>query len=140
MRLDNSGVSTFNTEFTSKLEILFFSAPSPVYPPRLAQLRGASGGVRLAEQGVAPAPLSRKQEVRVASGLPSALTTKGRLKLAGTGPGTRMAKAIRDMGERRLFSPGPRSTVPGWKTPPVERREASVFLTKHAAPSPRCQT
>src|ERR1051325_8304503 len=44
-----------------------------------------------------------------------------------------MAKAIRDMGGRRPFSPGPRSTVPGWKTPPVERREARGLAKERGA-------
>src|SRR5258707_15193450 len=45
-------------------------------------------------------------------------------------------------GSRGMKIPGsdPTSTVPGWKTPQVERREASALIAKRAAPSQGART
>ena len=83
-------------------------------------MRRRNGGA-----GVAPAPLwLRTQEVRVALGSRPPLKTKGCLrKKAGT---VRMkgGESRPDHGDESLRF-GPDETVPGWKTPQVERREAA---------------
>src|SRR2546429_9641060 len=92
----------------------------------------------MAEQVWRPRPCVTRTGGPGRPGFPSALKTKGCLrKKAGT---VRMkgGESRPDHGDESLRF-GPDETVPGWKTPQVERREAAC-LARHAAPSPRCQT
>ena len=82
-------------------------------------MRRRNGGA-----GVAPAPLCTHTGGPGRPGFPSALKTKGCLrKKAGT---VRMkgGESRPDHGDESLRF-GPDETVPGWKTPQVERREAA---------------
>src|SRR5438477_12828045 len=89
----------------------------------LAHVRAPSRGVYLAEQAWRPRPWVTRTGGPGRPGSPSALKTKGCLrKKAGT---VRMkgGESRPDHGDESLrFGP---ETVPGWKTPQVERREAA---------------
>src|SRR6266498_1018951 len=78
----------------------------------------------MAEQAWRPRPCVTHTGGPGRPGFPSALTTKGRLRKKAAAVRMKGGESRPDHGDESLRF-GPDETVPGWKTPQVDRREAA---------------
>jgi hypothetical protein len=127
-------LATIPHERTPSFELLFFHPSDPVLTACLAQLRAPSGGVWLAEQGVAPGPLClRKQRPGRLGPPPVPIAGWGLPSMAGRGRTEGRRQCRLDRGEVRLVRSSPEERSRGEKRHKWSAGRRAC-LARHAAP------